>query len=76
MKKGPMTTFLVLCLVERRFTYDERCPADLTKRLEECKEGYLDDSMLLFDEENDLIAQGRKKDIRRACKYGSLFITL
>ena len=51
------------------FKYDERCPADLAERLDECRESYLEDSQLTFHDDNDLIADGRRKDIRRACKY-------
>lgn len=51
------------------FKYDERCPADLAERLDECRGSYLEDSQLTFHDDNDLIADGRRRDIRRACKY-------
>ncbi len=50
------------------FKYDERCPADLAEKLDECRANYLVDSQLSFHSDNDLIAEGRRRDIRRACK--------
>ena len=62
--------FIAECLwsVNLGFRYSDVCPVDYADKMETCKEEYLDKTLLTFHDENDLVAAGRKRDVREACR--------
>lgn len=50
------------------FKYGNECPRNLTGEIDQCTTTHLGKTVLLFHRDNDLVADGGTRDLKRACR--------